>query len=92
VTSPAPLDNRACWLLDTLRKLYGELDPGDWPVRVSISALTPERQVVTYGMNAGSSEIARVIADPAALADAGPAIEAAFAGVLTDATIPDGPP
>lgn len=92
MSTPLPLDARACWLLDTLRKLYDELDPEDWPVGVSITTLTPEGQIVTYGLNAGSSEITRVIADPAVLAAATPAIEAAIAGVVTDVTVPDGPP
>jgi hypothetical protein len=92
VSTPAPLDDRARWLLATLHELYGELAPEDWPVGVSITALTPEGQIVTYGLNVGQSEITRFIADAGALAEATPAIEAAFADAVTDATVRDAPP
>jgi hypothetical protein len=93
VSTPEDLvpDPRARWLVASLWLLFQEFAPADQPVGISVQALSGD-QLVTYGLNAGSSEIIRFIADADDLAGAAEALEAAFAGVVTDATVPDGPP
>lgn len=87
--NPAPLDERARWLLASLRTLYDELDPGAEPVAVAVSALSGG-QLVTYEVNSCSSQVTRLVTD---LGDLGAVAEALRAddlsGVTTDATIPD---
>jgi len=84
-------DPRARWLVASLWLLFQEFDAADQPIGISVQALSGD-QVITYGLNADSSEIIRFVADADELAGAAGALDAALGGVITDATVPDGPP
>lgn len=88
MTAPAPLDDRACWLLAALRALYDELDPDAVPVGVSVQALSGG-QVLTYGVTSCSGQVTRLVTD---LSDLGAVADALKSGalshVITDATVP----
>jgi len=92
VTAPGPLDDRARWLLATLRLLYDELDPDAQPIALSIVVLSGS-QIVTYGIDPGSDGITRLVTDVSNLDVIASAIrDGALSDVVTDATVRDSPP
>lgn len=89
MTAPAPLDERARWLLASLRLLYDELDPDALPVAVSVAVLSGG-QVVTYAINRCDDQVTRLVTDLDSLGAIADAVQSgALADVITDATVPD---